>query len=172
MGKSRTAPLSPGTITDFNDLAFGKNIYGAEMLFDAREWSRSASVPAKKWDHVDFPPLDVKKIPAKPGVYIFFVQPDVFGIPQASGLMYVGKAKSLQSRIGSYIAEVDSPWAKTKRPMVWRMVNAWHGHLKYCYTTTATVTEAEQLEEQMLQSLQPPMNRHIPGEVGKRARAF
>lgn len=172
MGKSRTTPLSTGVITECNDLALGNDIYRAVMHFNAEEWSKSSSSPTYIWQEIDFPPPDVKKVPAKPGVYIFFVQPEIFGIPQSSGLMYVGKATSLKSRISSYIAEVDSPWSKTKRPMIWRMLNIWHGHLKYFFTATTTVTEAELLEEQMLQSLRPPMNRHIPGEIGKRARAF
>lgn len=165
-------PLSAGVTTDFNDLALGTDIYGAAMHFNAVEWSKSSLVPTYAWQGIDFPPPDVRKIPAKPGVYIFFVQPEIFGIPQSSGLMYVGKAASLKSRISSYIGEVDSPWAKTKRPMIWRMLNVWHGHLKYFFTATSTVKEAEVLEEKMLQSLRPPMNRHIPGEIGKRARAF
>ena len=172
MGKPRTSPLSPGGLAEFNDLALSGDVYGAPMRFDVKEWSKFVSLPALSWHETEFPPPDVKGIPAKPGVYIFFVVPEIFSLPQASGLMYVGKATSLKSRISSYIGQIDSPWKKTRRPMIWRMVNAWHGYLKYYYTITASAKDAALLEEKMLQSLRPPMNRHIPGEIGKRSRAF
>lgn len=168
----RTDALSPGVFADINDLAFDGGIYGAPMWFSPKEWAKVAASPKRKWTGIDFPPSPLTLIPPKPGVYVFFVMPEIFGLPQASGLMYVGKAKSLRARISSYLGEIDTKFALSDRPYVWRMLNVWHGHLHYLYTETADVKEAEALEDDMLVALRPPANKQYPGTMRKRQKAF
>jgi hypothetical protein len=169
----RTASLSAKTLSDINDLAFEGAIYNVDMFYSPSYW-KAAKNSVRKWDSLDFPPDKKQRsgLPEKPGVYVFFLFPDLFGLPQASGLLYVGKATSLKSRISYYLGQIDSRFAQTDRPYVWRMVNVWHGYLKYLYTVTATVGEAESLEDDMLTALRPPANKQYSAEVGKRIKAF
>lgn len=141
------------------------------MLHITDQWKK-APIRAEKWIEIDFPPANLSVLPKSPGVYVFFLHPDLFGLARPSALMYVGKATSLRSRISAYLGEIDSRFVDTKRPYVWRMLNVWHGYLKYLYTTTPTVSDAEVLENEMLEALIPPANREIPGEIGKKVRAF
>ena len=156
----RTDPLDPAVFSEINDLAFDGPIYGA------------SGSPKRMWSAMDFPPDDLTPIPRNPGVYLFFVAPDVFGLPQASGLLYVGKATSLRSRISYYLGQIDSSFTKTDRPYVWRMVNVWHGHLRWYYTVTTNVAEAKSLEDEMLAALRPPANKSYPASISRRQRAF
>ena len=111
-------------------------------------------------------------IPKKPGVYVFVVTTDVFDFPCANGLFYIGKATNLYERISAYIGDENKLLLNTKRPLVWRMLNVWSGHLKYFYTTTADVAAAEHLETQMMTALRPPCNRQYDATTSKTMRAF
>jgi excinuclease UvrABC nuclease subunit len=154
-----------------HDLAFEGGIHNITMLHLPRAWQAAVN-SAATWTAVDFPPPTLAALPTKPGVYVFFVEPNLFGVPHPSALLYVGKATSIRSRISAYLGQIDSSFAKTKRPYVWRMVNVWHGYLKYLYTTTSSVAQAEALEDEMLKALRPPANRQYPGDIGKRMKAF
>lgn len=168
----RTDPLDPAVFSEINDLAFDGPIYGTSMWYSPKAWDGASGAPKRKWSALDFPPDDLTPIPRNPGVYLFFVAPDVFGLPQASGLLYVGKATSLRSRISYYLGQIDSSFTKTDRPYVWRMVNVWHGHLRWYYTVTTNVTEAKSLEDEMLAALRPPANKSYPASISRRQRAF
>lgn len=170
---SRTASLSAATLSEINDLAFDGGIHNVDMFYSPRDW-KVANNSNQKWDCLDFPPDKAQRsaLPGEPGVYVFFLFPDLFGLPQASGLLYVGKATSLKSRISYYLGQIDSRFAETDRPYVWRMVNVWHGYLKYFYAVTTNVGEAESLEDNMLTALRPPANKQYSAAVGKRIRAF
>lgn len=120
----------------------------------------------------DFPPNPRSSIPKQPGVYVFVVMTDVFDFPCANGLFYVGKARNLYERISAYIGDENKRFLNSTRPLVWRMLNVWSGHLKYFYTTTADVNAAELLETQMMNALRPPFNRQYDATTSKTMRAF
>lgn len=163
--------LSAQIISDIIDLAFHGFIYEVKMNYSTRAWASSA--PSNHtWVEVDFPPNPRDAIPKEPGVYVFVVQPNLFDLKQASALLYVGKATSLYSRIGEYISELSKRFVDSKRPHIWRMVNVWNGHLRYIFTTTQTVAEAEDLEKRMLEALIPYFNKELPAETSQRQRAF
>ena len=162
--------LSLSVQQDIQDLAF-VNFHKVEMLFLPPAWVAAPAIKCA-WTQEDFPPKNLKDIPKKPGVYVFVVMADVFDFPCANGLFYVGKAKSLYNRISSYIGDENIRLLNTKRPLVWRMLNAWSGHLKYFYTTTTDVSTAEHLEEQMINALRPPFNRKYDATTSKTMRAF
>lgn len=163
--------LSGDVLNDIVDLAMSGAIFNVEMHYSTRAWA-AATNSHRQWNHVPFPPSPITQIPKSPGVYVFVLMPDLFNLPQVSGLLYVGKATSLYSRISAYISEVDRRFSQTQRPHIWRMVNIWNKHLHYFYTTTATVNEAEVLEGHMLNALAPYFNKEFPAETSARQRAF
>lgn len=169
-GSSPPSSLSAGVDQDIQDLAF-LTFHKVDMLFLPLAWAAAPSIPCT-WVINDFPPKPRKSIPKKPGVYVFVVTTDVFDFPCANGLFYIGKAKNLYERIGAYIGDENKRILNTKRPLVWKMLNVWSGHLKYFYTTTADVSAAEHLETQMLNALRPPFNRQYDATTSLTMRAF
>jgi len=158
-------------MTNIHDLAFVK-FHEVPMTFYPKAWNDFGDDHKYIWEEVEFPPVPLKKIPKSPGVYVFVVGPSIFNFRYANGLFYVGKATSLYSRISSYISELGSDFKKSTRPRVWNMINTWNGYLRYFYTITDSVEEAEKLESQMLQALIPPFNDRIDGYIGKIEKAF
>lgn len=165
-----SSSLSAGVSQDIQDLAL-LDVHKVEMLFLPPAWMAAPSIPCN-WVRSDFPPKIRSSIPKKPGVYAFVVAADVFDFPCANGLFYVGKATNLYERIAAYIGDENKRFLNTKRPLVWRMLNVWSGHLKYFYTTTADVSAAEHLEKQMMNALRPPFNRQYDATTSLTMRAF
>ena len=169
-GSALPSSLSAGVKQDIQDLAL-LDFHKVEMLFLPPAWAAAPTISCK-WVRSVFPPNPRSSIPKKPGVYVFVVTTDVFDFPSANGLFYVGKAKSLYERISAYIGDENIQLLNTKRPLVWRMLNLWSGHLKYFYTTTTDVKAAERLETQMINALRPPFNRRYDATTSKAMRAF
>lgn len=169
-GSALPSSLSAGVKQDIQDLAL-LDFHKVEMLFLPPAWAAAPTISCK-WVRNDFPPNPRSSIPKKPGVYVFVVTTDVFDFPSANGLFYVGKAKNLYERISAYIGDENIQLLNTKRPLVWRMLNVWSGHLKYFYTTTTDVKAAEHLENQMINALRPPFNRRYDATTSKAMRAF
>lgn len=165
------AGLSAEVLADICDLAFHGSIYEVRMQYSTKAWS-TAAASNHNWTEIAFPPNPRNSVPDQPGVYVFIVRPNLFGLSQSSGLLYIGKATSLYSRVSSYIYEIDKRHASTTRPHIWRMINVWNGHLHYLYTTTPTVADAEDLEDRMLDALLPYFNKEFPAETSRRQRAF
>jgi hypothetical protein len=164
--------LSSEVLFDITDLAVnGGAIFNVQMQYSTNAWS-SAKSSSHVWNELAFPPDPRSAVPDQPGVYVFVVRPDLFNLPQTSGLLYVGKATNLYQRVGAYISEINTRLASSRRPHIWRMVNVWNGHLRYLYTTTSTVAEAENLEDRMLEALLPYFNKEFPAETSHRIRAF
>jgi hypothetical protein len=169
-GSAISSSLSSGVAQDIQDLAL-LDFHKVEMLFLPPAWGAAPSISCT-WMQSDFPPSTRSSIPKKPGVYVFVVMANVFDFPFASGLFYVGKATNLYERIGAYIGDENKRFLNTTRPLVWRMLNVWSGHLKYFYSTTADVAAAEHLETQMINALRPPFNRQYDATTSKTMRAF
>ena len=148
-----------------NDLATVNSHY-VQMMFFPSAWQAAAAI-SPTWHSVSFPPGPRNAIPNASGVYVFVVAPSVFDFDPASGLLYVGKATNLYSRIGAYIAEIGKDFKTTTRPHVWRMINQWHGYLKLYFTSTPNVLAAEDLENEMLKALRPPLIKSIRLRLAK-----
>lgn len=86
---------------------------------------------------------DRNKLPDCPGVYLYF---DVAG-----NLMYVGKATSLKSRVGSYFHTSKSGFARAIDEVVKDIV-----HIEYI--ETPTVLEAFIIEANLIRHYKPPYN--------------
>ena len=153
-----------------NDLAF-QNSFVVPMKFLPDAWLL-AQDSSLTWDVKGFPPSPRNSIPRSPGVYVFVVTPNKFDFVHSTGLFYVGKATSLYERIGFYIGQIGKDFKTTTSPHVWRMVNQWDGHLRYHFTITQDVDEAEALENEMLNAFRPPFNKRFYGETSRIERAF
>lgn len=153
-----------------NDLAQDKFNY-INMYFNPKKWYQK-SFNIRKWEVKKFPPNHRRSIPNKSGVYVFVVEPNIFGCKFGSGLLYIGKATSLYNRISAYVSEIKKSIAVSKRPHIWRMINQWDGHLKYYFTVTDNVEEAEELEEEMIRAYIPYFNREFDAETSQKVRAF
>lgn len=178
MSTGITSTSSAGALTtvsaevaqDIRDLAF-ENCHYVPMMFYPTAWAK-APTTTHTWQSTDFPPDPRSLIPKQPGVYVFVVMTNLFGFPHANGLFYVGKATNLYDRVGAYMHDDNLIFSRTNRPLVWNMLNTWHGHLKYFYTTTVDVTAAEELENEMLNAFRPPFNRQYDATTSPSMRAF
>jgi len=164
------APVAPHVEQDIVDLAL-QAFHKVDMMFSPIAWA-GAPVVAANWTKSDFPPQPRTAIPKKPGVYVFVVMTELFGFPHASGLFYIGKASNLYDRVGAYTGDVNTRLIQTRRPLVWRMLNQWHGHLYYFYTITANAADAATLESQMIEAFRPPFNKRYEGVTSATMRAF
>jgi len=160
----------PNVTDELNDLAIEQS-HRVKMIFYPTAWA-SATNSNHNWTITNFPPNPRNIIPHSPGVYAFVVEPELFDFSASSGLFYVGKATNLYERIGAYISEIGKDFSKVRRPHIWTMINRWDGHLKYYFTETATVNEAEDLEDEMISAFRPFFNRAFEAEVSNRMRAF
>lgn len=165
--------IGPENTLDLYALSLDGKIFEVISSLDRRQWAKA---PARTltWHCVSFPPDRAARrgLPDDSGVYVFVAEPSLFSLPQTSTLLYVGKAKKIRSRIRAYISELKIRSGKTNRPHIWRMTNAWNGHLRYYYTTTTDVAAAEALEDEMLAALNPYFNKELPAELSQRVRAF
>lgn len=163
--------MSTAAITQqLNDLAIMKD-YNVDMYFNPDSWSHN-DFSIRKWKIVNFPPNPRNSIPRVSGVYAFVVEPNIFDFNAGRGLFYIGKATVLYERISSYISEIGKDFMKTKRPHIWKMINRWDGHLKYYFTITESVEEAEELEDKMLTAFMPYFNRQFEAETSQKRRAW
>lgn len=165
--------IDPENILDLHNLSLDGKIFEVISSLDRRQWAK-APARALTWHSVSFPPDPTTRrgLPNDSGVYVFVAEPNLFSLPQTSTLLYVGKAKKIKSRIRAYIGELKIRFGKTSRPHIWRMANAWNGHLRYYYTTTTDVAAAEALEDEMLAALNPYFNKELPADLSQRVRAF
>lgn len=165
--------ISAESISDILNLSLDGDIFKIEARLDIRQWAK-APERILIWESFSFPPDSVtrKDMPKAPGVYVFVAEPSLFSLSQTSVLLYVGKAKSLYDRISPYISDLSRRHHETKRPHIWRMLNVWSGHLRYYYTLTSTVGDAEKLEDEMITALIPYFNKELPAELSPRLRAF
>jgi len=153
-----------------NDLAIQKS-YIIPMMFSPIAWD-SAQNSSRSWNDTEFPPNPRSLIPRRSGVYVFVVAPNMFDFDSSNGLFYVGKATNLYERIGAYLGEIGKEYRRSTRPHIWTMVNRWNGHLRYFFTETQDVTEAEALEDEMLKAFRPYFNRQYDAETSREMRAF
>ncbi|MDP1656828.1 MAG: hypothetical protein Q8K71_15615 [Polaromonas sp.] len=165
--------IGPESTLDLHAMALDGKLFEVTSSLDRRQWAK-APTRTLTWQSVPFPPDPTtrRSLPNYSGVYAFVAEPSLFSLPQTSTLLYVGKAKQIRVRIRAYISELKIRSIKSGRPHIWRMTNAWNGHLRYYYTTTTDVAAAEALEDEMLDALNPYFNKELPAELSQRVRAF
>jgi excinuclease ABC subunit C len=87
-------------------------------------------------------PINLKTVPQKPGVYLFK--------DKGGGILYIGKASSLKSRVASYFQK-SSFFPPHKQLMIEKIK-------KVEYIITSSETEALLLESNLIKKHQPPYN--------------
>jgi len=132
-----------------------------------RLWQEYARRPshAFQWRKCRFAATSVSKVPQKPGLYTFVVQPCVARHPSCSYLMYIGKTKrTLRTRFREYLS---SKGRVGTRPNISRLLNKYPDNLYFLYTTVEDGAQLGQMEEDLIAALVPPYNRQLPAKVSR-----
>lgn len=109
-----------------------------------------------------------KHVPNTPGIYLFFIKPNYQVYPEQSFIAYVGYSMNLQSRYEDYLYKYknsDEPNYYERR----LMLNVWEDCLFYTYIPLAGLTEKQikLLEDKIIDSLVPPINRDFANAIIK-----
>jgi len=107
-------------------------------------------------------------VPREPGIYLFFVRPDLQIFNEQSYIMYVGYSMNLYNRYGDYLTTYknsDEPNLFDRR----LMLNVWENNLYYTFINLNGLTEAniQRIEEKIIDSLVPPINRDFANAIIK-----
>lgn len=122
-----------------------------------------------KWKTIKFSRNLAKKIPTRPGVYAFQIQPRV-GKIKSSYLIYIGKAdKSIRDRYLSYHLEKKRD---NGRPLIKRYLNQYEGHIYFSFAELAPPTRPGNIEKSLLEALIPPASPQLPSSVRRTIGAF
>jgi hypothetical protein len=155
-----------------NDLALnleGRGYQETVVLWPKmwRAWKPGVTL---KWHGKPFSPSSKTSIPNTPGVYAFVVQPGIPpGVPH-SVLMYVGMCdRPLRQRFGEYLREMKDPYG---RPAISTMLQMYQGYLHFYCASVAKPAKPKDIEDHLLETFMPPMNRQYPASVSRVVRAF
>lgn len=99
-------------------------------------------------------------VPKVPGIYLFFVKPQLQIYSEQSFIMYVGRSMNLYNRYGDYL----NTYKNSEEPNHFErrlMLNAWEKELQFTYFTLIGYNEkkVEKIEKKIIDSLVPPINR-------------
>ena len=132
-----------------------------------RDWKLGAAL---KWRGSPFLSTSKALIPNKPGVYAFVVQP---GFPDGlpiSVLMYIGETdRPLRERFGEYLREMTDP---TGRPAVSTLLRMYGGYVFFYCASVVGPVRPKDIEDHLLETLTPPMNKRYPAKVSRIMGAF
>ncbi|MCF8368072.1 MAG: hypothetical protein K9G76_03460 [Bacteroidales bacterium] len=126
------------------------NKYYPQLIGNINNWSNP----------FPFNQANRNSVPPSPGIYIFFVKPNLQIHPEQSFIMYVGYSMNLYNRYGDYLTTYknsDEPNYFERR----LMLNAWESVLQYSFLDLAGYTEKQitKLETKIIDALVPPINR-------------
>lgn len=130
-----------------------------------RKWDEYKPVAELEWQVVPYSDEYAEKIPNKPGVYAFCVEPRILPGLQPAYLMYIGQTKHLMKRFKQYCSEAKN--YENSRPKIYMMLNRYRSHLHFYYATVTSETSPEVVEATLLKALIPPQNTRLPAEVRK-----
>lgn len=107
-------------------------------------------------------------VPHSPGIYLFFVKPNLQIHAEQSFIMYVGYSMDLHTRYGDYLTTYknsDEPNYFERRVML----NVWEDILHYTFINLNghTKKQIESIEDKIIDSLVPPINRDFANAVIK-----
>ena len=152
------------------DLLAQRALHEWKFVLWPQQWAKYTVAETLPWTTARFQLADAKNVPDVPGVYAFLLQPDIpVGMP-ASYVMYVGRTgRSLRTRFKEYLAEADAP---AGRPHIQRLLKPYSGFLYFAAAPVQTPLTPDEVEEALLRSLLPPVNKAFPAEVSRIERAF
>jgi excinuclease UvrABC nuclease subunit len=136
--------------------------YNQEFCLDPQSWLNFTSTLTFSWETVKFVESNKNRIPNCPGIYCFFVKPNIAGFQDNSYLMYIGKAgdnssNTLQKRFMQYFYLQKT----NKRPKLQWMLNKWKDHLYFNYfKVTDRRFNLGKIEENLNDAFLPPYNEN------------
>jgi hypothetical protein len=155
-----------------NDLALNVEArgYRETFLLWPRNWQKWNPPATLKWKSKPFSSASRDSIPKSPGVYAFVLQPRIPpGVPH-SLLMYVGMTdRPLRERFCEYLREMTDA---SGRPAISTMLNMYQGYLHFYCATVAKPATPKEMEDHLLETLAPPMNKQYPATIRRITAAF
>jgi excinuclease UvrABC nuclease subunit len=154
----------------FLDLAAQKALHEWRLVLWPLRWQGYSVTGSLTWVSTEFNDNSVSAVPNVPGVYAFLLHPGVPPGLNVSYVMYVGRTgRSLRIRFREYLRESSDP---AGRPRILRLLQPYAGFLHFCCATVESPLTPNEVEEQLLSSLLPPVNEQLPAEVSRVMRAF
>ncbi|MCU0424261.1 MAG: hypothetical protein MUF71_01410 [Candidatus Kapabacteria bacterium] len=130
-----------------------------------RQWiDKSVELPPLKWERVRFNEDSKVSVPDTPGLYAFFIEPELANFPNHAYLMYIGKAgdkskNTLRKRFMQYFQ--DKKRFDAARPKINKLLNNWDGYLYfYFHEITDPSTDIAKLEKLLLDTFLPSCNKN------------
>lgn len=159
-------------LNQVNDLAMNIDARGHRhnLLLWPKLWQGWNPPVELNWKGKPFSPSSKRFIPNKPGVYAFVIQPSVPpGVPN-SVLMYVGMSdRPLRDRFREYLQEMNDP---SGRPAISTMLRMYAGYLHFYCASVAKPAKPRKIEEHLIETLAPPMNKQYPAKISRIIGAF
>jgi len=133
-----------------------------------RQWSKHANDTTLDWSGLKLAEAERQRVPEDSGIYTLVVQPDLFGHPACSFLMYVGKTKSLKRRFGEYLREKQNPNGRKK---IIRILNKYKDNTWF-YFSIIPQRDISDAEDMLLDAYIPPCNDKFPASIRNAVMAF
>jgi len=149
-----------------NSVALLKKYHIKKFILCPEHWEAYRNVKLD-WKKVRFVAAEMKKkLPEKPGLYSFLLQPNVGGHNSIHFLLYIGETtkQTLRERCTDYLPEAKK---KKARVTIRSMVRKWPKHLWVYFAAVDDVKIIKQLEEDLLKAYVPPFNQRFTAKVGK-----
>lgn len=153
-------------------------------MMQAYSWNRIITWP-KLWDEFKTPPNHVWNWDSVPfqrncsddvpddqhGVYTFAITSNVAQHPLLYLVTYVGKADrmTLQERFLSYFGEKKM---LRKRPYIGRFLRRYDGYIMFSFCPVSDISIINEIENELINALVPPLCRRYPDKVSAMRRAF
>lgn len=136
-----------------------------------RQWEEYNLPDSFKWEIHPFKQNQAERIPNKPGIYSFLIQPGIASHPSCSYLVYIGKADkcNLRKRFRDYFSELKNPKG---RPKILDLLQSYQGYLHFCCSAIAERERIGEIEDALLSAFIPPCNDRLPAAINRIVRAF
>ena len=140
-------------------------------------WKRYGSGLALTWEHVAFNRSERARVPRKPGLYAFAVQPPHTDFPPSSWLFYVGEVgatgsenRTLWQRYKEYLNELED----SIRPKMGHLIYRYRDYVQFYYCELdPTANDLKALETKLISALWPDGNiNDFDADVARIRRAF
>ena len=113
------------------------------------------------WQHFEFTPENVNRIPDEHGIYCFVVKPFVSNFFETSYLFYIGETgRTLKIRYGEYLN--DQLGKGKPRAKIFEMLNLYKDYLHFYCAVIDDKDEVEKNEDKLINSFVPAINTQIP----------
>jgi hypothetical protein len=121
-------------------------------------WGRYDHTRTMRWARLEFNPSNAASVPDEPGVYAFVLEHHVAKDLPAAFPMYVGMSEgSIRDRYRKYQRQAFR--GRRGRPKLDRLFLTWKHHLAFYYVTDLAGDTPPTLEQNVINTVMPPMNK-------------